>query len=121
MGVLSASASHRPSSVPVGLELWTVRTDLNRDLAGTLGRVARLGYQTVEFYSTYLDWTLEHARDVRGVLDELGLTCSSTHNGMRAFTPEAVSKTVELNHILGSRLAVVASIPKVTDPAGWQS
>ena len=43
------------ASVPIGLELWTVRTDVNKDLLSTLSAVARLGYESVEFYSTYLD------------------------------------------------------------------
>ena len=45
--------------------------------------------------------------------------CSSTHNGMRAFTAEALPKTVELNRILGSRMAVVASVPAIADLEGW--
>jgi sugar phosphate isomerase/epimerase len=103
----------------MGIELWTVRTDVNRDVLSALTRVAGLGYESVEFYSTYLDWTLEYARQVRARLDELGLACSSTHNGMRAFTPEALARTIELNHILGSSLLVVASVPKVETVDGW--
>jgi sugar phosphate isomerase/epimerase len=106
--------------IPIGLELWTVRTDVNRDVLSTLAAVARLGYESVEFYSTYLDWTLDHAREVRAKLDALGLACSSTHNGMRAFAAERLPQTVELNHILGSRMAVVASVPPISDLDGWQ-
>ena len=106
--------------IPIGLELWTVRTDVNADVESALTRVAALGYQTVEFYSTYLNWTLPYAREVRAHLDGLGLACSSTHNGMRAFTPEALPATVQLNEILGSRLAVVASVPAIGDIDGWR-
>jgi len=106
-------------AVPIGLELWTVRTDLKQDFFGTLDRVARLGYESVEIFSTYLDWTLDHARDVRRRLDDLGLSCSSTHNGMRAFTPDGLARTVELNHVLGSPFAIVASVPKITSREGW--
>jgi sugar phosphate isomerase/epimerase len=79
-----------------------------------------MGYRTVEIFSTYLDWTLDYAREVRRRLDDAGLACLSTHNGMRAFTPEALAKTVELNGILGSGLAVVASVPKIEDLDGWR-
>jgi sugar phosphate isomerase/epimerase len=106
--------------IPIGLELWTVRTDVNADLTAALTRVASLGYQVVEFYSTYLNWMLPYARDVRAHLDDLGLACRSTHNGMRAFTPEALAKTVELNAILGSELAVIASVPAIADLDGWR-
>jgi sugar phosphate isomerase/epimerase len=104
----------------IGIELWTVRTDVNADLKPALGRVARLGYQAVEFYSTYLNWTPEYARDIRAHLDSLGLVCRSTHNGMRAFTADALPATVELNRILGSDLAVVASVPAIADLDGWR-
>jgi sugar phosphate isomerase/epimerase len=106
--------------IPIGLELWTVRTDLKRDMMATLGAVAGLGYESVEFFSTYLDWTLDDARAVRRRLDDLGLTCASTHNGMRAFTAEAFAKTVALNQILGSPFVVVASIPPVASLDGWR-
>ncbi len=105
---------------PIGLELWTVRTDVNADLKSALTRVARLGYEVVEFYSTYLNWTLPYAREIRSHLDDLGLACRSTHNGMRAFTPEGLPRTVELNAILGSELAVVASVPVLGDCDGWR-
>lgn len=109
------------ANVPIGLELWTVRTDINRDLLPTLAAVARLGYESVEFYSTYLNWTFDYAREVRATIDALGLVCSSTHNGMRAFTPDAIQNTVELNHILGSRMAIVASVPPIADLEGWHT
>jgi sugar phosphate isomerase/epimerase len=120
---MMADVSHmtRRTPVPVGLELWTVRTDLKRDFMATVAAVARLGYETVEIFSTYLDWTPAYARDVRKQLDDLGLTCCSTHNGMRAFTNEALPKTAELNHVLGSRIAIVASVPPVTTLEGWKA
>jgi sugar phosphate isomerase/epimerase len=107
-------------SIPIGIELWTVRTDVNKDMKAALTRVAGLGYDAVEFYSTYLDWGLTYALEIREHLDDLGLACSSTHNGMRAFTREAFDKTVELNSILGSKLAVVASVPPIETLDGWR-
>ena len=108
-------------AIPIGLELWTVRTDLNRDLKGTVTAVAKLGYQTVEFYSTYLDWTLAFAKDIRALLDDLDIACRTTHNGLRAFTPDALQKTVELNQILGSTCLILASVPPVADMDGWKT
>lgn len=104
----------------MGLELWTVRTDLKKDLKHTVAAVAAMGFQAVEFFSTYLDWPLAEARDVRALLDDLGLACSSTHNGLRAFTSQALGKTVELNHVLGSPYAIVASVPPVSGLEGWK-
>jgi sugar phosphate isomerase/epimerase len=117
----STSKDTPRARVPIGLELWTVRTDLKRDYLATVTAVAAMGYETVEIFSTYLDWTPDYAREVRGRLDDLGMTCCSTHNGMRAFTDEALPRTAELNHILGSPFVIVASVPPVTTLDGWKT
>src|SRR5215471_16087177 len=46
---------------PVGLELYSVRDELARDLPNTLKTVASVGYQVVEFYSPYFKWTPSYA------------------------------------------------------------
>jgi sugar phosphate isomerase/epimerase len=58
---------------PVGMELWTYRRDLKRDLEGTLATVHRLGFRDIETASFY-DRT---AADFRAILDKAGLSCSS--------------------------------------------
>src|SRR3954464_6123610 len=65
-------------TVPVGLELYTVRDQLTKDLPGTVTAVAKMGYQVVEFYAPYFDWTPDAARDVRKLMDGLGIQCRST-------------------------------------------
>src|SRR6266851_5422963 len=45
------------TSLPIGLELYSVREALKLDLEGTVRAVAQLGYQCVEFYAPYFDWT----------------------------------------------------------------
>jgi hypothetical protein len=48
-----SGAGKKGGSVPVGIELYTVRDALKADLMGTVRGVAKLGYQVVEFYSPY--------------------------------------------------------------------
>src|SRR3974390_2412580 len=68
------------TTMPVGLELYSVRDELQRDLQGTVRAVAGMGYQFVEFYAPYYEWTDAQAKDMRKLLDDVGLRCSSTHN-----------------------------------------
>jgi sugar phosphate isomerase/epimerase len=64
----------------VGLQLYTVREDMNKDAAGTLKKVAEMGYKYVEhagygnrkFYGST-------AKDFRALLDSLGLKMKSGH------------------------------------------
>jgi sugar phosphate isomerase/epimerase len=107
--------------VPVGLELYSVRDELKKDPKGTVRAVAKLGYEVVEFYSPYFDWTLQEAKDMRKVLDDSGLKCLSTHNSTASFTPDGLQKAIDLNHTLGSKLIVLASAGgSVTGIDGWK-
>src|SRR5262245_23584954 len=66
----SASAAKK---YPIGIELYSVRTELARDLPNTLRSVAKSGYDAVEFYAPYFSWTPPYAKEVRSRLDDLGL------------------------------------------------
>lgn len=106
--------------VPVGLELYSVRNELQKDLFGTVKEVAKLGYECVEFYSPYFQWTPAYAKDVRKLLDDLNVKCYSTHNGANSFAPENIDKAAELNQIIGSKMIVMASAGRVEGADGWK-
>ncbi|MEO7675126.1 MAG: sugar phosphate isomerase/epimerase family protein [Pyrinomonadaceae bacterium] len=107
--------------IPVGLELWSVRDELAKDLKGTVREVAKMGYRSVEFYSPYLQWTSDYAKEVRKLLDDLGISCPSTHNSPIAFTADGLKKAIELNQILGAKTIVMASAGRLTTIDGWKT
>ena len=106
---LATRAAFAASKIPVGLELYSVRDFLAKDLTGTVRAVAKLGYEVVEFYSPYLQWTPQVAAEVRKLLDDLGIKCPSTHNGHKVFTPEGLQKAIDLNQAIGSKAIIMAS------------
>ncbi len=105
----------------MGLELYSVRDELHKDLMGTVRAVAKMGYETVEFYSPYYAWTPEYAKEVRSMMDDAGVRCLSTHNDGQSFTPEGIAHAIELNHIIGSRFIVFASAGNVKTLDGWKA
>jgi len=105
----------------IGLELYSVRGELMKDLMGTVRTVAKMGYEVVEFYAPYYSWTPEQAKDVRKLMDDLGIRCLSTHNGAANLAPEGIQKAIELNQIIGSRTIVMASPPRITNLDGWKA
>lgn len=115
---LASAARKRP---PVGLELYSVREELKNDLMGTVRAVAKMGYEGVEFFSPYADWTPDYAREVRALLNDLGMPCLATHNGSNSFAPDRLARTIELNRILGSRFIVMASAGRVNGLDGWKA
>jgi sugar phosphate isomerase/epimerase len=116
-GFASASAS---SSIPVGLELYSVRDELKKDPEGTIRVVAQMGYQVVEFYAPYYDWDHAQAKQMRKLLDDLGLKCNSTHNNEDYLQPAKIEHARDLNLILGSKYIVQAWSDPKTNPDDWK-
>jgi sugar phosphate isomerase/epimerase len=117
----SALTRFKARNVPVGLELYSVRGELAKDLLGTVSAVGKMGYQVVEFYAPYLEWTPDTAKSVRKVMDDQGVRCNSTHNNGQSFTDDGLKKAIELNQILGSKYIIMASAPRVTGLDGWKA
>jgi sugar phosphate isomerase/epimerase len=107
--------------IPVGLELYSVRNALKNDLKGTVSAVAQMGYQCVEFYAPYFDWTESQTKDVRKLLDDLGIRCYSTHNDSSFFAADKLPRAADMNHILGCKYMVMASAGNNADPDYWRT
>ena len=107
-------------SVPVGLELYSVRDELAKDDMATVRAVAQMGYQVVEFYAPYFSWTVDHAKEMRKLMDDLGIRCNSTHNNTQNYNVESLPKAAELNNIIGSKYLVLAQAPRVSGLDGWK-
>lgn len=120
MAPLALSAAGN-KNIPVGLELFSVRGELGKDLTGTVTAVAKMGYQVVEFYAPYYDWTEDYAKQIRKLMDDLGIRCNSTHNGPPSFSPGGMQKAMDLNKIIGAEFIVMASAGRVTGIDGWKS
>jgi len=114
-------AAMKGKRVPVGLELYSVRDQLKQDLPGTLRDVAKMGYEGVEFFAPYFDWTVDYAKEVKGLLDDLHLRCFSTHNSASSFAPDKIGHAIELNQIIGSKFIVMASAGRVDGLDGWKA
>ncbi len=80
--VAAAIATQLPDSLfanpygkPIGLQLYTLRDLLEKDVAGTIQQVAKIGYKDVEIYSLYG----KSPTDFRKILTDNGITASSGH------------------------------------------
>jgi sugar phosphate isomerase/epimerase len=65
----------------IGVQLYTVRSLMQKDFEGTLKQVAAAGYKEVEFAGYYE----RKPGDVKKLLDDLGLTAPATHQGLAVF------------------------------------
>lgn len=91
---------------PLGLQLYTLRSEMERDVAATLDRVAEIGYAEVEF-AGYFGHT---PAEIRGFLDAAGLRAPAAHVGPQ-LVEEAWPETLEAAGEVGHEWVVVPSVP----------
>ena len=115
---LKAFATSNP--IPVGLELYSVRNGLKQDLEGTVRAVAQMGYQCVEFYGPYFEWTEAQTKQYRKLLDDLGIKCYSTHNDYKNFSGDNIGRARDMNLILGCKYVVMSSAKVDPTVDGWK-
>lgn len=108
---LSASPSARTLE-RIGLELYSVRTEMGRDPERTLAAVARMGYQDVE-----LLWSAGNfgrtPQQVKAALASTGLRAPSAH-----MSPATIlvgwQRSLDLAHFLGHQFLIVPSLTAET-------
>src|SRR5690349_1077676 len=88
-------------SIPIALQLYTVRDQMEKDLEGTLAQVAKIGYQNVEFAGLFG----RSASDVRKIIDKLGLKAVSGHVGVDG-TEDNMKKNADDAKALGYSIVV---------------
>jgi sugar phosphate isomerase/epimerase len=93
----------------IGVQLYTVRSEMRKDFEGTLAKVAGIGYQEVEF-AGYFD---RSAQQVRNVLATLGLDSPAGHMPYEALRDErSWSETLEKANGIGHKYAIIAWTPQ---------
>ncbi len=88
----------------IGLQLYTVRHQMEKDVEGTIARVAATGYREVEFAGYFG----KSPRDVRALLDHHGLSSPSSHVSL---APDQWRAALDAAPVVGHRYLVIAWIP----------
>jgi sugar phosphate isomerase/epimerase len=92
---------------PLGVQLYTLRTEMERDVAATLARVAEIGYGEVEFAGYF-----GHSpSEIRRFLADAGLRAPSAHLAFD-LVEKAWPATLEAAAAVGHEYVVVPSIPE---------
>lgn len=94
------------SHIPVSLQMFTLREESQQDFAGTLKKVAAIGYDGVEFAG----YGGLAAKELRRVIDDLGLRASSSHVPLLELEA-ALSRVIDDQHQLGSTKIVCPYLP----------
>jgi len=103
---ISPERENEMARIPIALQVYSVRDEAAKDLAGVLAKVAAMGYEGVEFAGLY-----DHSpADVRKMLDENGLKCAGTHIGLDTLLGEQLEASLETHQTLGNKFPIVPGL-----------
>ena len=106
---LSRPAIAATKKIPIALELWSVRGECQKDLAGVLAAVAEMGYQGVELAHS------DYGHDGptwRKLLDKNGLKACGMHTTLPKLKGDQFKRMVEFQQAIGNRYLILAAVPK---------
>ena len=105
-----APLAARPLAAPLGVQLYTVRAQLQTDFDATLAAIARIGYRQLEFAGFFG----RSPAEIRRITDALELRCLSAHYSAAELDSD-LPAIIELAHALDLRYVHCAS-PMARDP-----
>jgi sugar phosphate isomerase/epimerase len=99
----AAAEDHSKKLERIGIQLYTVRKDMERDFEGTLKNIAAIGYKQVEFAGYF-----GHSpADVRAILKRYDLDAPSAHiqGGVDTLTKD-LEKTIDDGKVIGHQYLI---------------
>lgn len=107
------------ANIPVSLQLFTVRDDIDADFRGTLERVAGIGYKGVELAGNTGGLS---AAELKSLLDGLGLAVTGSHVPIEVIATD-VQPAIDFALEVGNKWIVCPYLSEDwrKDAAGWRS
>lgn len=91
----------------VGLQLWSIREEMQKDLLGMLEKVAEMGYSAVQFAG----FSDHSAADVKAKLDELELKVAGAHD-QGDLLQDNLDEAMKYHEAIGNNLLIVPWLPE---------
>ena len=107
VGFAGLTSKAHAADLPIGIQLYTVRSLSRDDFKGTLKKVSEIGYKHFE-YAGYGDMT---ADQLKTFVTGLGVTGCGTHEGFQNFEGGA-DDVIAFSKTLGVPYVVVPSMPR---------
>lgn len=88
-------------SLPIGLQLWSIKDETERDFKGALKKVAEIGYKGVEFAG----YGGLNSSELKAILEELGLLACGSHVKLEELT-ENIDAVIKYNLEIGNKYII---------------
>ncbi|HHV94093.1 MAG TPA: sugar phosphate isomerase/epimerase [Firmicutes bacterium] len=94
-------------SIPIGLQLYSLREAAAQDFVGVLKTVAEMGYEGVEFAG----YGGLKASELKKILDDLGIKAIGSHVGIQQLEQE-LNQVIDFNLEIGSPYVICPAPPR---------
>jgi len=101
--------------IPIGLQLYSLRVECQKDLPGMLAEVSKIGYKGVEFAGYHG----RSAKELRKMLDDNGLVAEGTHTPYETIQGEKLKETIEFNQTIGNKFLIVPWMNETKSKEEW--
>ena len=115
LGAAPLAQAASGKKIPVGLQLYSVREQCQKDLPGTVAAVAKIGYRGVEFAGYYG----RNAKELRKLLDDNGLVACGTHTPYESVLADKLKATIEFNQTIGNKFLIVPWMNETQSKQVW--
>jgi sugar phosphate isomerase/epimerase len=115
-GARAVGGNMAPKTFGISLQLYSIRDDCGKDFDKALARVAKMGFEAVEFagYHKYDG----NAKALRSRLDDLGLKVAGTHIGTGSLEGDSLARSIEFHKAIGCKYLIVPGDGRFTKPDG---
>ncbi|SEF95740.1 sugar phosphate isomerase/epimerase family protein [Flavobacterium urumqiense] len=113
---IAPSLAFNSKKRPIGIQLWTLRDTLPKDVKGVLAQVGKVGFNEVETfgYSIYKGFFGTSLHDFKSMLDDNGLKATSNHFDFNSMikdgSTDLVKPYIEAANHLGSEYITIPYI-----------
>ena len=91
----------------IGLQFWSIREEMEKDLLGMIEKVAEMGYTGAQF-AGFFDHSAE---DVKAKMDEVGIRAAGAHVQINELENQ-LDETLKYHETIGNDLIIVPFLPE---------
>jgi sugar phosphate isomerase/epimerase len=105
--MMAAAAAQAATSPRLAVQLWSVKDEIKQDFEGTLGKLAKLGFQGVEFAGEFGKFQADPA-GLSAFMKKTGLQCAGAHMHVDKLDDANFKATTDFYKTLGCNRLIIS-------------
>ena len=114
---LGAASAQAATSPLLGVQLWSVKDEVKQDFEGTLDKLAKLGFQGVEFAGEFGKYKAD-PEGLKAFLRKKGLQCAGAHMRVDQLNAANFKPTTDFYKTLGCNRLIISMDDRAASKEG---